>query len=91
MMGIPMPKKPQNAHYNQNLPSIMEYFKVPKNVLNIKELLIKYVSRVLNDGNGLTKNVQDYLFYGKNVEQEIAKKEKPITLKDLEKPAKEET
>ena len=69
----------------------MEYFKVPKNVLNIKELLIKYVSRVLNDGNGLTKNVQDYLFYGKNVEQEIAKKEKPITLKDLEKPAKEET
>ena len=54
----------------------MEYFKIPKNIATIKELLVKYISRIIMEGNGLSKNVQDYLLYGKNVDFVFTKKDK---------------
>lgn len=52
---IPLPKKP--VKYNANIPSIMDFLKVPKNVFTIKEMLLRYKQTTLNKENGISQNM----------------------------------
>lgn len=45
----------------------MDFLKVPKNALNIKEMLLRYKQTTLNKENGISQNMQDYLMYNKTL------------------------
>ena len=52
---IPLPKKA--VKYNANIPGLMDFLKVPKNVCNIKEMLLRYKQTTLNKENGISQNM----------------------------------
>jgi hypothetical protein len=62
---ISLPKKP--VKYNANIPGIMDFLKVPKNVCAIKEMLLRYKQTTLNKENGISQNMQDYLMFNKSL------------------------